>query len=179
MQILQLFREKEAGIVKKWVDHIFAEFPSESLRFLNKKSDRFANPLGHNFTSGVSELCRALGSDEEIDILPTLEQLMKLRAVQKEHTPSESLKFMFEVKKIFREECRKEWDSELEKQWPEFAARVDRLALQGFDLYMESRERLFNVRLSELQSGRSEIVDRTKCPSAMLREDLKLKKERK
>ncbi len=174
-----MFREKEAGIVKKWVDYVFAEFPSESLKFLNNKSDRFANPLGHNFTSGLSELCRALGSDEDVDILPTLEQLMKLRAVQKEHTPAESLKFMFEVKKIFRNECRKEWSAELEQQWPDFEARVDRLALQGFDLYMASRERLFNVRLRELQSGRSEIIDKAKCPSAMLREDIELQKKSK
>ena len=123
MQLLQLFREKESGIVKKWVDYVFAEYPSESLRFLNKKSDRFGNPLGHNFTSGLSELCKALGSDEEIDILPTLEQLMKLRAVQKEHTPSESLKFMFEVKKIFREECRKEWNKSLSSNGPNLRRR--------------------------------------------------------
>ena len=179
MQLLQLFREKEEGIVKKWVDHLFTEFPSESLKFLNKKSDRFANPLGHNFTAGLAGLCKALGSEDDVDVMPTLEQLMKLRAVQKEHSPSESLKFIFEIKKIFREECRKEWNPELEQQWSEFEARVDSLALQGFDLYMASRERLFNVRLREIQSGRGEIVDRAKCPSAMLREDMKLKKESK
>ncbi|MBU0480496.1 MAG: RsbRD N-terminal domain-containing protein [Proteobacteria bacterium] len=177
MQLLQLFREKEGGIVKKWVDHIFSEFPSESLRFLNNKSDRFANPLGHNFTAGLAELFRALGSDVDVDITPALEQLMKLRAVQKEHTPSESLSFIFEVKRIFRSECRKEWSAELEQQWPDFEARVDKLALQGFDLYMASRERLFNVRMHELRSGRGEIVDRARCPSAMLREEMKLKEK--
>ena len=179
MGLLQLFREKEKGIVRKWVDHVFTEFPSESLKFLNNKSDRFANPLGHNFTAGLGELCRALGSDDEVDITPALEQLMKVRAVQKERSPSESLKFIFEIKNIFREECRKEWSPELEQQWPDFAARVDQLALQGFDLYMASRERLFNVRLRELQSGRGVIVDRAQCPSALLRADMKLKKKTK
>ena len=176
MKILQLLVEKETVIIKRWLKSVLAAFPADAVRFLEKQNDRFANPLGHNFSEGLTRLYRNLRSEEPGDITATLEQLMKVRAVQAEDTPAESLAFIFAIKDIIREECRKEWSPELDGEWPEFTARVDRMALQAFDLYMGSRERLFQVRIRELQSGRSALTDNMKCPSAMLREDLASKK---
>ena len=176
MKILPLLVEKETAIIKRWLKHVLAAFSADAARFLEKQNDRFANPLGANFSEGLTRLYRNLRSEEPGDVTATLEQLMKVRAVQAEDAPSESLAFIFALKDIIREECRKEWSPELDGEWPEFAARVDRLALQAFDLYMASRERLFQVRMRELQSGRSVVTDNMKCPSAMLREDLANKK---
>lgn len=176
MKILQLLVEKETAIIKRWLKHVLAAFPTDAVSFLAKQNDRFANPLGHNFSEGLTGMYRNLRSEEPGDITATLEQLMKVRAVQAEDTPAESLAFIFAIKDIIREECRKEWSPELDAEWPDFAARVDRMALQAFDLYMASRERLFQVRIRELQSGRNVLTDNMKCPSAMLREDLASKK---
>jgi hypothetical protein len=176
MKILQLLVEKETAIINRWLKHVLASFQKEAVRFLEKQQDRFANPLGANFSEGLTSLYRNLRSEEPGDVTATLEQLMKVRAVQAEDTPAESLSFIFAIKDIIRQECRKEWSSELDAEWPEFAARIDQLALQAFDLYMASRERLYMVRINELQSGRSRLTDNMKCPSAMLREDLASKK---
>lgn len=176
MKILPLLVEKETAIIKRWLKHVLAAFPTEAVRFLEKQNDRFANPLGHNFSEGLTGLYRNLRSEEQGDVTALLEQLMKVRAVQAEDTPAESLAFLFALKDIIRDECRKEWSPELDAEWPDFASRIDQLALQAFDLYMASRERLFKVRIRELQSGRSAITDNMKCPSAMLREDLANKK---
>jgi hypothetical protein len=172
MKILQLLVEKESVIIKRWLHHVLSAFPVDAVRFLEKGNDRFANPLGANFSEGLTGLFRHLRSEDPGDVTALLEQLMKVRAVQAEDTPAESLVFIFVIKDIIREECRKEWSPEFDAEWPKFAARVDRLALQAFDLYMASRERLFQVRLRELQSGRHILTDNMKCPSAMLREDL-------
>ncbi|MCK4837885.1 MAG: RsbRD N-terminal domain-containing protein [Desulfobulbaceae bacterium] len=176
MKILPLLVEKETAIIKRWLKHVLSAFPADAVRFLEKQNDRFANPLGHNFSEGLTVLYRNLRSEEPGDVTATLEQLMKVRAVQAEDTPAESLAFIFTLKDIIRDECRKEWSPELDDEWPDFTARVDRLALQAFDLYMASRERLFQVRIRELQSGRNALTDNMKCPSAMLREDLANKK---
>lgn len=176
MKIIQLLVEKETVIIKRWLKHVLAAFPVDGARFLEKQNDRFSNPLGANFSEGLTALFRNLRSDEPGDVTATLEQLMKVRAVQVEDTPAESLAFIFALKDIIREECRKEWSSELDGEWPQFGARIDQLALQAFDLYMVSRERLFQVRLRELQSGNHILTDNMKCPSAMLREDLASKK---
>ena len=175
-KILQLLVEKESAIIKRWLKHVLAAFSGDAGRFLENQQDRFANPLGANFSEGLTGLFRNLRSDEPEDVTATLEQLMKVRAVQAEDTPAESLAFIFAIKGIIREECRKEWSPELDAEWPDFAARIDRMALQAFDLYMASRERLYQVRIRELQSGRNILTDNMKCPSAMLREDLASKK---
>ena len=99
MQILELLVEKESAIVKKWVDHVLGAFPAGGQNFLKNQADRFANPLGHNFSEGLTSLYRALRSEEPVDVTPVLEQLMKLKAVQTEQSPAESLAFMFELKK--------------------------------------------------------------------------------
>ena len=144
------------------------------MRFLKGK-DPFANPLGHSFAEGLRELYRDLRSAEPTGMPATLEHLMKLRAVQAELAPSAALAFIFGLKKVIRLECRQEWSAEVEQEWPEVAGRIDRLALAGFDLYMASRERLYQVRIRELQSGRHQIIDQARCPSAMLREEIKNK----
>ncbi|MDF1577495.1 MAG: RsbRD N-terminal domain-containing protein [Desulfurivibrionaceae bacterium] len=172
MKILQLLIEKEEVIVKRWLKQVLAAFSADANRFLANQSDRFANPLGHNFSTGLTGLYRNLRSEEPGDITEILEQLMKVRAVQAEDTPAESLAFIFALKIIIREECRKEWSPELDAEWPELAARVDRLALHAFDLYMACRERLYQVRIREMQRGNHHLTDNMKCPSAMVREDM-------
>ena len=179
MKILMLLAEKESAIIEKWLKHVLSAFPSDALHFLEKQNDRFANPLGHNFSEGLTGLFRDLRSEKQGDVLAILEQLMKLRAVQAEQSPAESLAFVFAIKDIIRQECRKEWTEEYDREWPELEARVDRLALHAFDLYVASRERLFQVRLKELQRGNHHLVDNMKCPSAMVREDMENQKAEK
>lgn len=171
MRILQLLAEKESTILNAWLDYVFSDFKPEALRFLRGK-DRFANPLGQSYSQGLREIFLALRSEELAEVGSVIEYLMKLRAVQVELAPSQALAFLFELKKIIRQECRKEWSAELDLEWPELAARIDRLALLGFDHYMASRELLYQVRIRELKSGRHILTDHVKCPSAMVREDL-------
>lgn len=171
MRILQLLAEKESSILNSWVDFVFSDFKAEAVRFLKGK-DRFANPLGQGYSEGLREIYLALRNEELDEVGAVVEHLMKLRAVQVELAPSRALAFLFELKKIIRHECRKEWSADLEQEWPELTARIDRVALQGFDYYMASRERLYQVRIRELKSGRHILTDNVKCPSAMVREDL-------
>jgi len=171
MRILELLAEKESAILDAWLDLVFSDFKPEAIRFLKGK-DHFANPLGQGFSQGLRAVFQALCCVEPTEAGEAIEYLMKLRAVQAELTPAQSLAFIFELKRIIRQACSKEWSPELEQEWPEVTARVDRIALQGFDCYMASRERLYQVRIRELQSGRHLLTDNLKCPSAMVREDL-------
>ncbi len=171
MRILQLLAEKEPSIHKKWLALILSEFKPEALRFLQGK-DPFANPLGSSFSEGLRLLYRDIRSPEPTGVEAALEHLMKLRAVQVELAPSAALAFIFGLKEIIRQECHQEWSAEIEQEWPELVGRIDRLALAGFDLYMASRERLYQVRIREVESGRHQVIDKARCPSAMLREEI-------
>jgi len=168
MQILRLLAEKEVSILKAWLDYVFSDFKPEAVKFLHGM-DRFANPLGQSYSRGLRDILLALRSDKPGEVGAVIEHLMKLRAVQVELAPSQALAFLFELKRIIRQECRQEWSAQLDQEWPELAGRIDRLALQAFDDYMASRELLCQVRIRELQSGRHILTDQAKCPSAMVR----------
>ena len=45
---------------------------------------------------------------------------------------------------------------------------IDRIALAAFDMYMECREQLYQVRIKELKSGNYILAD-TPCSSSLLR----------
>jgi hypothetical protein len=47
--------------------------------------------------------------------------------------------------------------------------RIDQVALMAFDFYMDCRERLHQIRVNEVLSGRHALTDGTKCVSAMLK----------
>lgn len=171
MRILQLLAEKEPSIHQKWLEQILGEFQPEAVRFLQGK-DPFANPLGHSFSEGLRDIFRDLRSDNPTGVARVVEHLMKLRAVQSELAPSAALSFLFALKKIIRHECRAEWSAEIEEEWLEVSERIDRLALACFDQFMASRERLYQVRVRELTTGRHHLIDKAKCPSALMREEL-------
>ena len=50
-------------------------------------------------------------------------------------------------------------------------SRIDKIALMAFDIYMDCRERLHQIRVNEVLSGRFALTDGTKCASAMLKQD--------
>ncbi|MBU0486171.1 MAG: RsbRD N-terminal domain-containing protein [Proteobacteria bacterium] len=178
MKLSGLLAEKKSAIVKKWVNHLLGTYSLDSSGFLQKQTDRFANPIGHFVNEGLNGLYDILCDKDATDVTAILENLINIRAVQ-DFSPSRAVAFVFAIKKIVREVCDKEKENgELLVALPDFDKKVDNIALQAFDLYMTSRERLFQVRIKELKSGNYILTDRAKCSSAMLREDQRRQNEK-
>ena len=94
-----------------------------------------------------------------------------MRAVQ-DFTPSQAIVFVYLLKDILRQEAAPEAKSEeVREGLAALEARLDRLALMAFDVYMECRERLHRIRVNEVLSGRAALTDSSKCVSAMVRQE--------
>ena len=78
---------------------------------------------------------------------PELNDIVKVRAVQ-DITAGEAVSFPFLLKKILREECPAEV-SHYPDEYANLEARIDEMALLAFDLYMQSREKLFEIKYNE------------------------------
>jgi hypothetical protein len=62
------------------------------------------------------------------------------------------LSFAFLLKKAIREILGKEIRTNQDyDELMEFESKIDRLALQAFDIYMNCREKLFEIKLSQKQ----------------------------
>lgn len=162
------FLEENVAILDRWIDRVLATYAPESKQIFKRFQDQFANPVGYNIAQGLKDFYWAFCAKEEpAASAATLEQLIRIRAVQ-DFTPAEAVAFVFELKRIVAEEYRKAEAFDPEA-WLGFAARIDAVALILFDMYLANRERLYQVRIDEIKSGRSMTTDGAVCPSALMR----------
>ncbi len=177
MQLQQFLIENKENILSKWRDLLFGAYHPESLPFFKKQKDRFANPIGFCIKQGLADLYSMLSEDSEKETLSsTVIQFLKLRAVQVD-SPADAVSFIFGLKQIVFDQCTKEEFSPTLHEWREFEIRLDNIAITIFNQFMESRERLFQVKINELRSGNYLLSEGMQCPSAMLRKNLAKKTE--
>jgi hypothetical protein len=89
-----------------------------------------------------------------------LDDFVRIRAVQ-QFSPSHAVGFVFLVKRAVREHLSQDLtNAELWQELLVFESKVDNLALLSFDLYMQCREKLFEIRATEIRNRTSRIVDR-------------------
>ena len=97
---------------------------------------------------------------------------MHLRSVQ-EFTPSQAIAPLNAVKHITREvlEADKETKHLVDDLY-DFDFAVDLAVLAAFDLYMECREKIYQVRMNEVKSG-SYILTDSACSSKALSNNIR------
>ena len=172
MQLTELLQEKRDAILKAWLDYVLADFHKDATRFFKSKNDQFANPLGFNTKQSLEELFRLLAGDAPAsDAQPILEDYIKMRAVQG-LTPSAAVAFIFELKNIIRHHCLGKELSEVDREVAALERRIDQVALMVFDIYIQSRELLYQVRINEIKRGTHIITDGAVCPSALMRKNM-------
>ena len=160
--------EKKKKIVRNWTDLVLDSY--ESPEFFKTQKNRFANPMGSTISEGLQEIYAILAEEKELGLVSKpLENIIKIRAVQ-DFTPSQSVSFVYLLKKIVRQELARDKKSSVgQESLMELDNRIDQVALMAFDIYMDCRERLHQIRVNEVLSGRHTLTDGTKCGSAMLK----------
>ncbi len=171
MDLAEGFRNHREKIINKWVEYTLSTYISSG--FFIKEGDKFANPVGGNIREARGRLLplRVGGAGRE-QILPPLEQMMSIRSVQ-EFTPSQAIAPLNAVKHITREVFAADKERrQLVGELYDFEFAVDLAVLAAFDVYMQCRERLHQVRIDEIKSG-NHILTGSRCPSKLLAENNK------
>jgi len=149
-ELKKLLAERKSNIFKKWFDAILDTYPLETQRFLRREKDRFANPVKYNISEGIEGILKVL-IEEEGDVSSFLDQVIRIRAVQ-DFSPSEALAFIFFLKNVIRDELKEEIKKqELFDELLEFESKIDKLALLSFNVYMQCREKLYEIRVNEIK----------------------------
>jgi len=168
MMLDEAFRNYRQKIVKKWVDYTLSTYEASS--FFKKEKDQFSNPVGGNTRESLDRLFVLLtGEADSKEFVKPLGLVMNIRSIQ-EFTASQAVAPLHAVKHITRTVFEKDKETRgLIAELYEFEFRVDLMVLAAFDLYMQNRERLYQVRIAEIRSGNHLLTD-SKCPSALLKE---------
>jgi hypothetical protein len=152
---------KKSAILGRWLTAIYESYPPETAIFLRKEKDHFDNPVGYRISQGLEGLYGALLQEMETDqILACLDEIIRIRALQ-DFAPSQALAFIFLLKNIIRQELADEIRKEdLTLEVLELESRIDGLALLGFDVYSKRREKIHEIRTSEMKNRISALLRR-------------------
>jgi hypothetical protein len=131
------------SIQERWLDLIFSDFPAKGHEFLRSETNQFHNPIGHTLREDTAIILQGMIDGTAVeDLAPSLERIVKIRAVQ-DCLPSEATAFVFHLKTAIRETL--ETQAASYPELPELENTIDRLACDAFDHYMMCKQRIFEI----------------------------------
>lgn len=151
--INELLNKKRQAIVGNWIEVILNSYPAEASNFLKLKKNQFSNPIGYTITTNAEKIFDELINDCDIEKIKfLLEEIIRIRAVQC-FSPSQAVYFLLDLKKAIRDELKTDLvEKTTSDELLKIEFLIDQIVLIGFDLYMESREKVFNIRVNEIKS---------------------------
>jgi hypothetical protein len=163
MTLRELLGQKKSAILDGWFDLVLETYPADTQRFLKKQKSRFGNPVAHEISQGIEgvfdQLLTGAGAEE---MSPFVDRLVRIRAVQ-EFTPAQALGFIFGLKKVIRGELAGALAARpLAEEMVDLEARIDRLALLAFNLYMGCKQQIYELRVDEVKNRVGALLRRAK-----------------
>jgi len=156
----ELCRTEQEQILAKWNAAVFSAYPLDMTGFARTREDQFRNPGGHAIRLALEEIYTAVSgrlSSERL-LRGSLEMFVKLRAVQ-DFTPVQALGVVYLLKPLLRERVLPAClQNGLLDEYLEAESRLDTAALLVCDIYVTSRERVFEERIGEIKRQHAQLV---------------------
>lgn len=152
-ELNKILERKQSVLEKKWFELTARTYAPDTAEFLQRKTDPFDNPVGGAMLSGLKVLLEQLihGMDPKT-ITSHLDPIIRIRAAQN-FTPSQATAFILSLKKILRENLAKELrDSRIASELVIVESKIDQLCLMAFDIYMQCREKIFQISANETKN---------------------------
>ncbi len=145
--------------MERWFQLILETYPADTSGFLKQEKDRFINPIGYTISQEIEVLYDELLQEMNPDKLAAcLDNIIRIRAVQ-DFSPSQTVAFIFLLKKAIREElASKIAENRVLEELLKFESKIDKLVLLAFDIYMKCREKVFEIRVSEVKAERERVL---------------------
>ena len=149
MRIDEALAMRRETVLDRWFAAVLETYPEDTARLMRGVADPFANPVGSTVRASLSRAFDALAADlPAADLAAAVDGIVRIRAVQ-EFAPSVAVGFAPALRGILREALADAAAGPGERE--ALDARVDRLALAAFDVYMQCREKLFQIRVREIR----------------------------
>ena len=153
MRLNTLLTQKKTAIVKKWFTATIETYPSDTAKFLKSQKDPFANPVGRTIYQGLAALFDELLKETDHEAVRSLlDPIIRIRAVQN-FSPSQATSFIFLLKNVIRNNINKEDDqAQLFTELLLFESKIDELGLIAFNIYMNCREKIYELKANEMKN---------------------------
>jgi hypothetical protein len=153
MDLVEQLTQKKSSIIKAWFEKVVNTYPIDTAQFLKNQSDPFANPVGQNSLQSLKEMFDVvLGGFDCKTAQPLIDPIIRIRAIQ-DFTPTQAVRFIFDLKKILREMAAVDVkDGQSLKSLEILDDRIDALGLLAFDIYMQCREKIYDLKANEMRA---------------------------
>ena len=172
MSLWEVLHDKQDAVIARWLDSALATYSKDAVLLFGREKDKFANPVGHSLREGTRGIVEAFLDREDFAeadferIRQYLREIVRIRAVQ-EFTASQAIGFVFHLKDAVRKELGKAADNpSFSRELLELDRRIDRIALAAFDVYVECREQVYELRVNEAKRRVSWVLDKMNRPDA-------------
>ena len=161
MGLEKTLSKNKAAIVKQWFHLAAQTYAADTAKFLQSKTDPFANPVGSTLMNGLDGILEHLIHATDPNTLHShLDSIIRIRAVQG-FTPSQAIAFILSLKKVLRDYFAKELnDSRLAAEFIELESRIDQICLIAFDIYMQCREKVYQISANETRNRTFKAFER-------------------
>jgi len=152
MVLKKLLEDKKSSIVKNWVHMTIDSYAPDAAMFFKNQMNDFLNPVGGTIRTSLETLYDTILFKKDADrIKSSLEPLIKIRAVQ-DFSASQAVGFLFALKPIIRTALKKDLKKVDPASLASIDASIDAMALIGFDLYVQCREKIYDLKTNEERS---------------------------
>lgn len=150
MSLIVYLKKHKAAITRKWFELLANSYAPDTANFLKTQKDPFENPVGINSLESLRALFDVLLEKGDAEQYKTiLDPIVRVRALQG-FSPSQALAFIPSLKALIWDEIKKAGKADLQfSEFLEFAARIDSVAMAAFDLYMQCREKIYELMANE------------------------------
>jgi hypothetical protein len=149
MGLKKLLEKKKSAIIKDWFEAVAATYAPDTADFFKRQKDPFSNPVGSIIYVGLNKLFdELLVQMNHKEVKSCLDPLIRIRAVQ-DFSPSKATSFILSLKKIILTNLHKELrDHQLLNEFLQFESKIDTLSLIAFDIYVECREKIYELKVN-------------------------------
>jgi len=163
MSLKEHLQENRSAIVDQWFETVVGTYQEETRGPLRRQNAPFTNPVGFNTRQGLEGLFDGLLRG----MMPSetsrfLDGIVRIRAVQ-DFTPSDAVRFIFQLKTVVRKQLGEALKEQaMAEELVSFELSIDDLALFAFDLYMQCRESIYDIKAKEARSMTFRLLQKAK-----------------
>ena len=163
VKLQDILKKKRNQILKDWFELAVNQYPTDAKKFLVSVENRFANPIRASLLDGMNGLYDRLVAGETFetqDSCAFLDAVIRVRAVQ-DLTAAQAIGFIFFLKDAVRAALAGEIGrAGMLEELLTFESKIDNVALLAFNMFMQCREKIYELKATELRNRTSRILER-------------------
>jgi len=148
-----LIQNNKSQIIKGWFEATIQTYAPDTAQFFKGQKDQFGNPVGSITSQGIAFLLDQLLDTWDPEATKAyLDPIIRIRAIQ-DFSPSQATGFILLLKKVLRDNLANELQKDANAlQLLEFESKIDQLCLLAFDLYMDCKEKIYELSANETRN---------------------------